>query len=277
MNTHKKWAATVLAGALSSGGLRAESGFSLPPLSLDMSCKFETERVERGARLNQQTFTPKVEVSTPLFGEGEAYFGSKSFLSIKNSRFNKYDLYLGASYSFPEYGTLDAGFIHHIYRNRFAWIPSIRPYWEKVKRHSEEFYIGCTGDFLLNPSLYYCFDLTQRRHNLEGEANYLYDLSPHGLEGFATNFSAKVGYDRIQRPFGLKDTFKAGGAFSGEKKGYLYYGAGADIVYTLNGNTTTRAGLRYEGANGKKAWISKISEKYRRNLLWFSTSIDCSF
>jgi hypothetical protein len=276
MNMNKKWI-TTLVGILSSGFLCAENSFKLPALSLDTSCRFDTEHVYRGSKLNQQTFIPKIEISASLFGSGDIYFGTKAFLSTKNSRFDKYDLYIGLSYDIADTFALDAGFTHHVYRNRFSWIPSIKPYWKFVKRHSEEIYIGCIADVLLSPSLYYYYDITLKRHNLEGRMSYRYDLSSWGIGGFAMDLFAKVGYDRTQQPFGLKGSFKDGAAFAGSKKGYCYYGSGADLIYTVNEHAAVRAGVKYEGANGKKAWIAKISEKYRKNLLWFSSSIESSF
>jgi hypothetical protein len=276
MNTGKKWI-TALVGIFSSGFLCAEGNFKLPSLSLDTSCGFDTEYVYRGARLNQQVFTPKIEISTSFFGNGDIYFGTKAFLATKNSRFDKYDLYVGLSHEITDLIALDLGFTHHIYRNRFSWIPAVKPHWKETKRHSEEIYIGCSSDVLLSPSVYYAYDITQKRHNLEGKVNYLYDLSQWEANGFAIDLSAKIGYDRTQQPFGLKGVFKSDGAFAGSKKHYFYYGTGADLVYTINPNAIARAGAKFEGANGKKAWIAKISEKYRRNLFWFSTSIDCNF
>lgn len=63
MNTYKKWELTLFMGAFSSGALPVENGFGPPSLPQDTSFKFETERVERGARLKQQTFTPKLDSS----------------------------------------------------------------------------------------------------------------------------------------------------------------------------------------------------------------------
>jgi hypothetical protein len=275
MNMNKKWI-TALIGILSSGFLCAESNFQLPSLSLDTNCGFDTEYVYRGTRLNQQVFTPKVEISTSFFGNGDIYFGTKASLATKNSRFKEYDFYIGFSCDATDIFALDARFIHHIRRNRYRWLQEV-PKEPIAKRRSEEISVGILTDLLLKPSLYYFCDFTWKRHNFEGRVNHSHDLSQWGVNDFAVDFSAKMGYDHTKRPFSLKEAFGNGSRFNCLKKSYFYYGAGADLVYTINPNAIARAGARYEGANGKKAWIAKISEKYRRNLFWFSTSIDCNF
>ncbi|MDR0445270.1 MAG: hypothetical protein LBG98_03240 [Puniceicoccales bacterium] len=275
MNTNKKLMAT-LAGILSVGFLHAECGFKLPELSLDTSCRFDTEYVYRGAKLNQQVFSPKIEISTSLFDEGDIYFGNKAFLGVKDSRFAKYDYYLGASYEFADIFAVDAGLIHHKYRNRFSWVKSLPR--RDVKRHGEEIYLGFIADVFLNPSVYYSYDITQKRHNLEGKANYLYDLSSVGANGFAVDLFTKIGYDKTKRPLGLKSALRSGSVFDGFKKGYFYYGAGADIiVYILRESVKIQTGARYEGANAKKIWTAKLSEKNHKNFIWFSTSVECNF
>jgi len=262
-----------MAGVLSAGLLGADPA---EPLSVDTGCRFDTEYVQRGARLNQQVFIPRVEVSASLFGQGDVYFGGRFFLSTRNQRFEDHTFYVGVSGELCDPLTLDARFIHHIRRNRYRWLSEV-PQEPVAKRRSEEIGVGLLADVFLNPSLYYFYDFTWRRHNLEGKVNYLYDLSPHGIDHLALDFSARVGCDRTGRPFSFRGAFGTGSRFQGLKKNYFYYGAGADLIYTLNEHALARAGVEYEGANGKKAWIAKISEKYRRNLLWFSTSLECSF
>jgi hypothetical protein len=272
---NRKLIATT-ASIFSIGFLHAESGFHFPELSLDTSCRFDTEYVYRGTKLNQQVFSPKVEVSTSLFGDGDIYFGGKAFLGVKDSRFAKYDCYLGTSYGFADIFAVDAGFIHHKYRNRFSWVKSLP--WEKVKRHGEEIYLGLIADVFLNPSVYYFYDITQKRHNFEGKVNYLYDLSSIGINGFAVDLFTKIGYDRTKQPLGLKNAFSSRSTFDGFKKGYFYYGAGANvIVYVLKESVKFQTGAHYEGANEKKIWTTKLSEKNHRNFIWFSTSVECNF
>jgi hypothetical protein len=276
MNMNKRLI-TVAAGILSVGFLHAEISSKFSELSLDTSCRFDTEYVYRGVKLNQQVFTPKVEISTSLFEDGDIYFGGKAFLGVKNSRFAKYNCYLGTSYGFADIFTVDTGFIHHMYRNRFVWVGRSFP-WKDIKRHSEEIYLGLMADVILNPSVYYFYDITQKRHNFEGKVNYLYDLSSLGVNGFAIDLFTKIGYDRTKKPFGLKNAFQSSGVFDGFRKGYFYYGAGANIItYVFGESVKIQTGAQYERTNTKNIWTTKLSEKNHKNLLWFSTSVECNF
>jgi hypothetical protein len=276
MNMNKKWILAWM-GILPVGFLCAESSFKVPPLSVDTSLGFRTEHVERGAKLGQQVITTEEEISVSPFENGDLYLGSRSVFPIQNQRFKKHTLYLGASGVFGDVCTLDARFTHHLYRNRYRWYGDVS-HDPVAKRRSEEISIGVLADVLLNPSLYCFYDFTWRRFCLEGGIHHTCDLAQAGIQGFAIDALAKIGCDRTGRPFSLKDAFDDGRRFHGLKKRYVFYVIGADVIYTFNEHATARVGPRLEGANGKKAWISKISEgKYRRNLLYISTSIDCSF
>jgi hypothetical protein len=144
------------------------------------------------------------------------------------------------------------------------------------KDRSKELYVGLIADVFLKPSLYYSYDTTWKRHNIEARASYLYEL----FGGLALDFSAKAGYDHTQRPAGEKDFFKSSeeGSVIKVKKGYLYGGAGADLVYAFNEAAKASIGVRYEGIQ-KRAWACARTEsgKPRRQLCWFTAAVEGSF
>jgi hypothetical protein len=294
---------SIAAGLLSAGFLSADGGFTVPPLSLGTHIAFDSEYVDRGARLGQQVFTPSIEVGASILDKGQLYFGNQNFLAVKSSDLNKHDFYIGFSYDITDLFTADLGFVAHIQRNlkdafnkealriarEAAGNPSltlenvttdrggIPANLAGVKKRSYEIYVGLAANVLLNPSFYYNYDFTWKRHNIEGKVNYLYDLSSVGANGFAVDLSAKIGYDHTERPWGINKEFaQLINDLKKVKKGYFYYGAGADLVYSFKENVQARAGVKYEGLNRKEAWIC---EPYggRKNLIWFSTSLDCGF
>ncbi|MDR2419837.1 MAG: hypothetical protein LBD40_00725 [Puniceicoccales bacterium] len=294
---------SIAAGLLSAGFLSADGGFAVPPLSLHTRIAFDSEYVDRGTRLGQQVFTPSIEVGASILDKGELYFGNQNFLAIKSSELNKHDFYIGFTYDVTDLFTADLGFVAHIQKNLkdafnkralqlareeasnpnltlealttfFGGVPATLA---GVKKHSYEIYLGLAANVLLNPSFYYNYDFTWRRHNIEGKVNYLYDLSSFGVNGFAVDLSAKLGFDHTKRPWGIKKDVAQKELWSKDvKKGYFYYGAGADLVYSFNENAQARAGVKYEGQNKKKAWAYNAYAS-RKNLIWFSTSLDCGF
>jgi outer membrane receptor protein involved in Fe transport len=277
MNMNKKLI-SIAAGVLSAGILSADGGCGLSALSLDATIGFDSEYVYRGHKLDQQVIAPGIKVGASLFDQGELYFGNKNFLSTNSSDYNKHDFSIGFSHELTEIFTVDVGFTHHVWKNLRKAVDK-KSGWDGiakkigVKKHGNEIYMGFVTDVLLSPSLYYNYDFTWKRHNLEGGVDYLYDLSSFGINGFAVDISVKLGFDRTQKPFGMKkdiatDLLKA----FDTKKSYWYYGTGADLVYTFNENVKIRTGVKFEGLNKKKAWV------YRghKNLCWFSASFDCS-
>ena len=294
---------SIAAGLLSAGFLSADGGFTVPPLSLGTHIAFDSEYVDRGARLGQQVFTPSIEVGASILDKGQLYFGNQNFLAVKSSDFNKHDFYIGFSYDITDLFTADLGFVAHIQRNlkdafnkealREARKTQGNPNLTlenlttasggvpanlaDVKKRSYEFYVGLAANVLLNPSFYYNYDFTWKRHNIEGKVNYLYDLSSVGVNGFAVDLSAKIGYDHTKRPWGIKKDAAQRLLWDNDlKKGYFYYGTGADLVYSFKENVQARAGVKYEGLNKKEAWACGAYAG-RKNLVWFSTSLECGF
>ena len=250
-------------------------GFTLPALSLKTDLRFDSEYVYRGAKLGYQVFVPKVELGASLFGKGNLYFGNQNFLLVRNSLSNRNDLYVGFSYDITDIFTADAGFTFHLRKGGNITLQQ-----QGGKKDTKEIYVGLLSNVCWNPSLRYSYDVTWQRHNIESNIEYPYDLTSLGIERFAVAFLAKAGFDRANKPLGIKHSFEPGGRHHGKKKSYAYYGAGVDLVRSFNENCEGRIGVRYEGTSTKSAWIHGPSAwlfTVRKNLAWFSTSIDCSF
>jgi hypothetical protein len=291
MNMNKKLI-SIAAGVLSAGLLSADGGSGLPKLSLDTSIGFDSEYVDRGFKLGQQVFTPSIGVSASLLDQGELYFSNKNFLSVKSSDHNRHDISIGFSYNATEILVTDIGFNCHLRRNirqaidkntaansllssHFRTLAAQGKFAKEngVKRYSAEIYMGFIADVLLTPSFYYTYDISWRRHNLEGKVDYLHELSSIGINGFTVDLFAKFGFDHTQKPLGIKKTVaKIVFWDNGYKKSYWYYGLGAGLSYFFNENAKVCTSVKFEGMNKKKAWVYRD----HKNFFWCSLSFDCS-
>jgi opacity protein-like surface antigen len=300
--------AAIATGLLSLGYLGA---FEMPVLSLDTSTKFETEHVVRGRLEGRKVFSPRVNVSTPVFTKGKAYLGAysaigadgdKGFETVQTTR-NSVDPYIGLSYEVTDMFTLDAGYINHIYPNLSRQVPRLFKKGSKTpginggealatdeshavpfahKRNTSEIYFGVLADVLLAPSAYFFYDLGSREAAIEGNVSYTYDLAQFGVNGVSVELGAKLGYDKASRPFACKTYDRA----TMGKKGYFYYGVNADLVYGFNEHTKARAGIEIAGNSAKKAaWVNRWAKELaagkeagsHKSLVWFNASVDCSF
>jgi hypothetical protein len=232
-------------------------------LSIETSVKFGTEGVFRGRKeiAGKKTFFPKVRVAYAFLPEAQFYAGVDAFLGIGSeepgSRVNPT---FGVSYDVSDTFTLDAGYVHHLYT-------SVKKA-DQQRRNGSEIYGGVIADVLLTPSLYFFYDFSRREVAIEGNVGYTLDLSKYSCPGFSLELGAKLGFDSAKRPSGndYVPAFK--------KKGYCYYGASADLVYEVNSHAEVKIGVAYVGNSAKSdSWAGVMG----RNMVWFSTSIDCSF
>ncbi|MDR0740282.1 MAG: hypothetical protein LBF34_01065 [Puniceicoccales bacterium] len=163
------------------------------------------------------------------------------------------------------------------------------------KKRFHEIYAGIMADVLLNPALYFAYDFTQRKANIDGTVHYTFDLSSCGVTGFAIDLGGKVGYTRVKKPYGIAHDTKVsfldmrgliateaevniphreGNLF--EKTSWFYAGVNADLVYSLNENAKARAGVAFSFNSAKKdSWINEKNHKKRN--VWFSSAVEFTF
>ncbi|MDR2812769.1 MAG: hypothetical protein LBB05_03230 [Puniceicoccales bacterium] len=162
------------------------------------------------------------------------------------------------------------------------------PYTLEGKKRSHEIYTGIMADVLLSPSLYFTYDFTQKKADINGAARYTFDLSSVGATGFAIDLGGEVGYTRVKKPYGInrntqvaflilnnnKAGLDIGNVF--EKTSWFYTGANADLVYSLNENAKARAGVAFSYNNASKnSWIN--DKNHKKHNVWFSSAIEFSF
>jgi hypothetical protein len=159
------------------------------------------------------------------------------------------------------------------------------------KRHFHEIYVGVMADVLLDPALYFSYDCTQKKANIEGTIGHTFDLGSFGANGFAVDLGAKLGYSRAKKPLGIDPKTRIMRAWIGgepvaiqhdvvdvlfDKKNWFYTGVNADLVYSLNEHTKARAGVAFSYNNaGKNTWINDFNKK--KHNVWFSSALEFSF
>jgi hypothetical protein len=160
------------------------------------------------------------------------------------------------------------------------------PHTLEGKKQSHEIYAGIMADVLLSPSLYFYYDFTQEKANVDGAVHYAFDLGSCGVTGFAIDFGGKIGYTRAKKPYGIKHDTKVvffdiatqnveyKDVFA--KTCWFYAGANADLVYSLNENAKARAGVAFSYNNAKKdSWIN--ARNHKKHNVWFSSAVEFSF
>ena len=271
--------------------------FQIPTLSIATCLRFDTEYVYRGVRLDQQVFKPELEISTAVWDQGKLSLGNKNVLGVKCADRNKNDFYVGFSYDVTDIFTTDICFTYclsptlktaidrddsNFFATSFGTIFASLvgdAYSQRlgIKKHSYEVSVGLAANVFLCPSIHYIYDFTWERHNIEGKVNYLYNLSPIGIENFAVKFSSQLGFDHTKRPLGMKrEATEIFVKQCGWKKSYVYYGANADLIYSLKENTEVSLGINYAGFNKKAAWPADNSGDHK-NFIWLSALIACHF
>jgi opacity protein-like surface antigen len=160
------------------------------------------------------------------------------------------------------------------------------------KRATHELYAGIVADFLLNPTLYFSYNCSERKANIESEINHTFDLGAQGINGFALDLGARLGYSHVKKPYGIDgktqimfETLDGSGNHTGvsgnivkafDKKGWFYGGINADLVYSLNENTKARAGVEFAFNNAKKeSWINANNNE--KHNVWFSSAVEFTF
>ncbi|MDR0679890.1 MAG: hypothetical protein LBF42_02545 [Puniceicoccales bacterium] len=273
----------IVASLLGLGCLKA---FEMPALGVDTSVKFSTQNVVRGHRQGNGMFYPKTELVIPMFSGRSVRLGTCASLGLKANAIglglkgdveglgsrNEVNPYGEVTYEVGDMFTVGAGYVHHLYTN----VP------ESLKagmgKQSKEIYSDVKADVFLSPLIRASYDFDAKEIDVEGQVAYNLDLEQFGLDGVSVELGAVLGWDKANRPWAISKTWanklkREGIGLSG----YFYYGTSVDGIYDLNENTRVSAGVEIAGGIAKKDhWVKKSSNN-KCVLVWFNTSIDCSF
>jgi hypothetical protein len=241
-------------------------------LSVNMSVGFESEYFSHGWDLAHDVVISTVGADYKLYqGTLYAQLLDKNIVGqedagLKASIGNNITE-LAVGYKLPVYDkvTADVGYFQYFFTDN-AFMPTWR-----------EIYGGLTYNGLyVNPSLYLWYDFDRSATFVELSGGHSYSLAKYGLD----KTSLKVG-GLIGGFTGDNVWTDSGNDFLGISKkslGYMYYDVTADLVYSLNKNTSASVGVRYGGGtagiNGGASGDSLID---RKNDLWWGTKFAYKF
>lgn len=303
----------IAGGLLAASG--AYAGFEMPALSINSNIKFETADVSEGLRSMDQNFKSTVEVGLPLFGKSDLYVGVDTTLATnrKKGQSNEVEPYVGFSYDITDMFTLDLGYqfsrktsVKGDNREEIAKAENVLAnggeITDEIKKQAREslhlpkanfhkIYVGVMADIMMKPSIYFEYDTTQKKANIEGAVDYMFDLVNFGAGGLGVDVGAKIGFSHCKDPDGIKrgewdNRIKAAKAIKAAnpdykgwidcKKSWFYAGANADLVYSLNENAKARAGVAFTFNNAKKDDYKNSMNRSKHNV-WFSSAMEFSF
>ncbi|MDR0595186.1 MAG: hypothetical protein LBF94_00595 [Puniceicoccales bacterium] len=233
----------------------------------------------RGRRQGKEIFYPKTEFAIPVLNDGCVRLGMCAALGLEGNAGglglctrNEVNPYGEVTYEIGDMFTVGAGYIHHFYTN----IPEVLK--ADIGKQSKEIYSDVKANVFLSPLMRVSYDFDAEEINVEGHVAYNLDLEQFGLDSVSVELGAVLGWDKASRPWATSKTWVEGIKRDGtDLNGYFYYGTTVDGIYNFNENARVSAGVEIAGGIAKKNHWVKKSNNNKNVLVWFNTSIDCSF
>ncbi|MCH6256375.1 hypothetical protein MLD52_07435 [Puniceicoccaceae bacterium K14] len=211
---------SIAAGAFCTAAVNAEE------LTADLSLGYESEYVFRGIQLADSSLQAAIDLTY-----GDFYGGIWTNQPTSDGSSNEFDYYAGYQFVLTDLITADTGITFYQYPDARSIAKStgdetadeFQHTIDSIDKETTEIYFGANLDAALAPSAYVFYD---------------FDLEVLTLE---TSVSHEIELDD-------KNTVVIGGylgyADPDDSSSYWYYGASADIVYTLSESASISLGLR---------------------------------
>ncbi|MDR1432850.1 MAG: hypothetical protein LBI61_00720 [Puniceicoccales bacterium] len=264
---------------------------------LDCKVGYESEHMNRGRPEMRKSIFAEIELGLALSDVLTTYVGIAPVVAAglgpASDGRDEVKPYVGLCYDATDTIKLDAGYAHHFYvakRDSVGGgggggqviVEGVGNLTEQDKYGSSgEIYGGISADVLLSPSIYCFYDFTKREFAIEGNVSHIFDLSDRLLDGLGLKISGKLGYDKPKKLFGIRksiDNFFDPNVRAFSAKGYAYYGIGADLILSINGNVEASVGVAYEGNSaGKNDAPNAYVNGKRRDAIIFRGGVSCSF
>lgn len=260
----KKIAAIALGAAL---GVSSASAAWVEDLSATATVAFESNYVFRGGQQYNDNWAvqPGLDFSLPVF-EGSAYVGYWGSYAYGNSSsqgtFAESDWYIGYGQDLTEYVSIDGGFTYYGFSN------SAQDAWKEI-------YLGLSFDglmpegFELSPAVYAYYNFSGDALTVEGSIGHSFSL-----EQLDPNLGLDLGAYLAYVDFGDANGDQVAGSPSQD---YIYYGASADLVYTLNDVASVSAGVRYAGNDLDASKSNLYVFDSTDDILWWGVSTTFGF
>lgn len=286
----KKLIASLVAAASFAGvayaqteALTTENSSIMGDLSAKLEGQFVSESIMFGKRVAGSAFNSHLQAAMPVY-DGEAYvgvFGNHPFqtkvtgitgLSAAygaNEQGPREEIYAGITYPVYEQFSVDAGYTYYWYTDQKR-----KSIYNQVGR-SHEVYVGVNADVLLEPAVYAYYDFNLQQFRVEASIGYSFDLEEQfGLDNTSIELGAHAGwlhsecYNGDQRPVNTPKWHNS----------FVYYGANADVVYTINEVAKVSVGGAYAGNNdGKGVHNGHLNNLGGQNKIFWNAKVSFGF
>lgn len=198
----------IIATLATAAALVSAASTNAQELAFEATYGAESEYVFRGVEITSESFQGSIEAT---YGDGYVGVWASEAIDSFGSDTSEFDFYAGWGYALNEESTLDVG-------------GTVYHYPDADGNDTFEAYVGTSFDVALAPSIYAFYDFDLEVLTLEaaiGHSIALNEVSSVELGATFGSVNADTGVD------------------------YLYYGATADYVYSLNESTDVSVGIRY--------------------------------
>ena len=240
----------VVLAAIALGAFSATAQDVAPASSLSVTSSFgfESEYVFRGAQFADAIITPAIDIAY-----GNAYAGMWFAIPVENADVvdcNEMDIYGGYSTSLSSLLTIDFGACRYTYGDTFTNFMD--------KSNSLEAYVGLSADVILSPSVYVYRDFDLLTTTIEGSIGHSISLS----DKMSVDLGASIGY--VSSEYDDND--------------YTYYGATADMSYSINDSSSIGFGLRYSGSDNDMIYTGDYGDAdMKASDFWYGLSFSSGF
>ncbi|OHE71220.1 MAG: hypothetical protein A2007_05075 [Verrucomicrobia bacterium GWC2_42_7] len=223
-------------------------------ISLSGGVGYESEDVSRASKQSGPALQGSLQLNYET-ANGEIYVGSwnnypfsrKTLVAVES------DPYFGYQHNLGEVFYADFGYIYNWKVNPPA----------SVLGHSNEVYVGVSGDVMLTPKVYGYYDLDKRQWTLESAIGYSFDLNELGAPNTSLDVGLLVGILRAKSAYG---------PLRPRRNGYAYFGTTADIVYHFNDVFCFKIGIRYAANNDKPTGVANDIGHHKK-MFWYGTGL----
>lgn len=241
---------------------------SVDYLHVSAAVGFESEYVFRGEKRAGNSIQPQIEFTYPIVGFDltAGAWNNSPLYGSKYGDLNELDLYADVSYSMQAF-TVKAGYIYY-------WYTSTLPALEYSG--DMEVYGGLSmdtasylGGVNINPSVFYFYNWVLKQQTIEISLSYDIEIG-----------EMLLGMPNLKLPIGLYGGYISAGNKdkAGEGITYFYYGAQADIAYSITEYCTISGGIRYSQRGGGEGTQTEHYElNGRENNLWFGGKVAFGF
>lgn len=183
---------------------------------------YDSKYILRGVERADESMTVSLDMEFD-----SAYLGLWSNQPIVGGLDNEFNFYGGLGFDVAEGISMDVGGILYYYPESGSGSETF------------ELYAGFAFDSELSPAFYVYYDLDRETFTFEGSVGHSFEMDEKSSLDLAGFIGHVTGFDRVLN-----------GGFVND---YSYYGASADVVYSLSDTSAASIGIRYSDGSSRLA------------------------